>query len=142
MTHTPGAVTAAARRGLGAVVLVALLALLHAAFTSSTSHLSALDLDDCLRRSAAAASAPSCDTSAGAAVLDTRDGGHHHDGGPQLCDASVGGPRKVPGHGGVAMAPGGASSSSVAPAEHAGLHEPADAPRGLGRCAGSAVLRC
>ncbi|MFE7390116.1 hypothetical protein [Streptomyces sp. NPDC057582] len=142
MAHTPGAVTAAARRGLGAVVLVALLALLHAAFTSSASHLSALDLDGCLRRSAAVVPAPSCDTSAGTAVLDTRDGGHHHDDVPQSCNASAGGPRKVPGHGGVAMAPGGASSPSVAPAEHAGLQEPADTPRGLGRCAGSAVLRC
>ena len=63
MRHTPGttAPRPAAARGLGAVVLLALLALLHATFSPGPSHLTALDLDGCRLR-AAATSAHLCET--------------------------------------------------------------------------------
>ncbi|MGW1028230.1 hypothetical protein ACWD4J_31845 [Streptomyces sp. NPDC002577] len=131
---------AAARRGLGAAVLVALLALLHAAFTSGTSHLPALDLDDCLRQHAVAPSGLPCDAAPDVALLDAGGDGHHGDA-SQSCDASADGPRQVSGPAAGAVAPGSVPPSWATPAGHAGAHGPACTRRGLCLPA-ETVMRC
>ncbi|GAA3783651.1 hypothetical protein GCM10022206_23700 [Streptomyces chiangmaiensis] len=54
MQHTLITVGPATRRGLGAVVLLALMALLHASFSPGASHLSVLGPDGCRRQTAEA----------------------------------------------------------------------------------------
>ncbi|MFF0131747.1 hypothetical protein ACFYTG_39570 [Streptomyces mirabilis] len=85
----------AVRRGQCAVVLLALLALLHAMFSPRPSHLAALDLDGCRQR-AAIARAHACDLAttpvfSGAGAEEHQDG----DGASQSCDASAYGPRHL-----------------------------------------------
>ncbi|WP_033309315.1 hypothetical protein RFN58_35315 [Streptomyces iakyrus] len=131
----------AARRGLGAAVLLALLALLHASFSPGTVHVSALDLDGCLQRHLAATAAQPCDAAPVAALTAVGADGHHDGDAAQSCDASAYGPRQVadlsndlaatdaaPGTGAARSAFGAVSgvASSVAP----------------GTPSGSLVLRC
>ncbi|MFI1731002.1 hypothetical protein ACH40E_17560 [Streptomyces acidicola] len=128
-----------AARGLGAVVLLALLALLHATFSPGPSHLSALDLDGCRLR-AVAASTLNCEASTVAA---TASGTEDHPGGDaaQPCEASAYGPRSLAdfshppaAFGATSGVPSAASPGNVSPAAR-GASVP-DAP------SGSLVLRC
>lgn len=95
MRHTPDTARSAARRGLCAVVLLALLALLHATFSPGTTHLSALDLDGCLRRSTTQAAAQACDTAPSAVVTGAGAAGHQDGDTSQSCDASSYKPRQL-----------------------------------------------
>ncbi|ALV33232.1 hypothetical protein [Streptomyces sp. CdTB01] len=95
MRHNPStAPPAAAARGLGAVVLMALLALMHAAFSPGPSHLSGLDLDGCRVR-AAIVSAHSCQSVAAAVVTAAGTADHQDGDSSQSCDASPYGPRQL-----------------------------------------------
>ncbi|MBA2810240.1 hypothetical protein E0500_023305 [Streptomyces sp. KM273126] len=128
-----------AARGLGAVVLIALLALLHATFSPGPSHLSALDLDGCRPR-AVAASTLDCEASN---VLASAGGteGHPDGDAAQPCEASAYGPRPLAefarppaAFGATSDVPSAASPGNVSPAAR-GASDP-DAP------SGSLVLRC
>ncbi|MFF1291687.1 MULTISPECIES: hypothetical protein [unclassified Streptomyces] len=142
MRNTPGttAPRPAAARGLGAVVLLALLALLHATFSPGPSHLSALDLDGCRLR-VAAASAHLCETAA--PVVVTAVGVEGHQGGDvsQSCDASGYGPRQLAAFSHAPAVSG--TTSGVPAASPPGNVSPAvtgaSAP---GSPFGSVVLRC
>ncbi|ALV33527.1 hypothetical protein [Streptomyces sp. CdTB01] len=132
---------AAARRGLGAVVLLALLALLHASFSPGPSHLSGLDLDGCRMRSLAA-SAHYCETVAPVLVTAAGSDHHHQDGdAAQSCDAFASGPRQFADFSLLQAAPATTSDVPMAPA-------PAGVPRAMTAAAaadspfGPAVLRC
>ncbi|MCZ4513842.1 hypothetical protein O3Q52_38050 [Streptomyces sp. ActVer] len=96
MRRTPGttAPKPAAARGLGAVVLLALLALLHATFSPGPSHLSALDLDGC-RLHAAAPSAHLCETATPVVATAVGAEGHRNGDVRQSCAASGYGPRQL-----------------------------------------------
>ncbi|MFF2514362.1 hypothetical protein [Streptomyces sp. NPDC058086] len=131
----------AARCGQCAVVLLALLALLHAMFSPGPSHLAALDLDGCRQR-AAAARAHACDL-ATAPVLNGAGAKGHQDGddASQSCDASAYGPRQLAdlssAHAVTDVTPGaGADHSASDAASGAAL---STTP---GTSSGSAVLRC
>ncbi|WP_327397541.1 hypothetical protein [Streptomyces phaeochromogenes] len=93
MRHTPSTARLAAARGLGAVVLLALLALLHATFSPGPSHLSALDLDGC-RMHVVAVSTLDCEAPT---VLVAAAGAESHQDGDvaQSCDASAYGARPL-----------------------------------------------
>ena len=142
MRHTPGttAPRPAAARGLGAVVLLALLALLHATFSPGPSHLTALDLDGCRLR-AAATSAHLCETAPPVVVTAAGAEGHQDGDAPQSCDASGYGPRQLadlshpPAVSGTTPgAPAASTPGNVSPAVTS-----ASAP---GSPFGSVVLRC
>ncbi|MCX5601247.1 hypothetical protein OOK29_24180 [Streptomyces phaeochromogenes] len=142
MRRTPGttAPSAAAARGLGAVVLLALLALLHATFSPGPSHLSALDLDGCRLR-AAAASTHLCETAAPVVVTAVGADGHQDGAASQSCDVSGYGPRQLADlshppavSGTTSGVPGASSPGNVSPAV-AGASAP-------GSPFGSVVLRC
>ncbi|MET9103689.1 hypothetical protein [Streptomyces antibioticus] len=139
-TTTSTAKPAAARRGLGAVVLLALMALLHATFSPGPSHLSALDLDGCRLR-AAAASAHLCETAAPVVVTAAGAGGHQDGDASQSCEASGYGPRPLTDlHRPLAMSaamPGIPAASPPGNVSAAATDTPAPASP-----SGSAVLRC
>ncbi|MEU0720524.1 hypothetical protein ABZ498_25495 [Streptomyces lavendulocolor] len=95
MRKTTGPTRPAACRGLGAAVLLALFALLHATFSPGLAHVSALDLDGCRQR-AALAKAHACDLTPPTVVTGLGAEGHHEDGdASQSCDASAPGPRQL-----------------------------------------------
>ncbi|KUO16238.1 hypothetical protein [Streptomyces dysideae] len=140
MRHVPSTASRAATRGLGAVVLLALLALLHAAFSSGPAHLSALDLDGCRLR-AAAATAHDCQSAVAEVVTGAGAGGHHDGAAVQSCGASAYGPRALAdlshasaASGSTPVVPRAASPDDVSPAA-GGVSLP-------GAPSGSLVLRC
>lgn len=133
----------AARRGLGAVVLLVLLAFLHATFSPGPRHLSALDLDGCLqRRIVTTSTAQDCQRVPAAVLTAPDSGGHHHDGdASQSCDASAYGPRQLTAPVTLLAMPAGpatAGPSAMAPATSP------DRTRSCapGAATGSVVLRC
>ncbi|MDT9695149.1 hypothetical protein [Streptomyces sp. P17] len=80
---------------LCAVVLLALLALLHATLSPGASHLAALDLDGCPQQQRPAASAQTCVTAPVAALTEAGAVGHHDGDTTPLCAASASGPRQA-----------------------------------------------
>ncbi|WP_031106816.1 hypothetical protein [Streptomyces sp. NRRL S-146] len=95
MRKTTGPTRPAACRGLGAAVLLALFALLHATFSPGLAHLAALDLDGC-RQHAALAKAHECDLTPPTLVIALGAEGHHEDrDSSQSCDASAPGSRQL-----------------------------------------------
>ncbi|WP_328690024.1 hypothetical protein OHA74_12880 [Streptomyces phaeochromogenes] len=131
---------AAARRGLGAVVLLALLALLHATFSPGPSHLSALDLDGC-RLHAAAARAHLCETAVPVVATAAGTGGHQDGAASQSCDASGYGPRQLAdlSH---PPAPSGTTPGVPAASSPGNLSPAVTGASTPGSSFGSAVLRC
>ncbi|WP_329295817.1 hypothetical protein [Streptomyces pseudovenezuelae] len=95
MRKTASPTRPAACRGLGAAVLLALFALLHATFSPGLAHVSALDLDGCRQR-AALAKAHVCDPTTPTVMTGAGGEGHHQDGdASQSCDASAPGSRQL-----------------------------------------------
>ncbi|KFF98268.1 hypothetical protein IQ62_25905 [Streptomyces scabiei] len=138
MRHAPDTARPAARRGLCAVVL---LALLHAVFSPGPTHLSALDLDGCLRRTVTQASVQACDMTPPAVLGGVGTDGHQDGDASQSCDASPYGPRQLadpvrP------MAVSGDPSGSEPGVPASALHrDGAPSPAG-GTAPGRLVLRC
>ncbi|WP_405961250.1 hypothetical protein OG235_36940 [Streptomyces sp. NBC_00024] len=139
MRHTPGTARPAAARGLGAVVLLVLLALLHATFSPGLSHLSALDLDGCRTHTVAMGT---LDCEEPTAVVTASGAEGHQDGdAAQSCDAPAYGPRTLAGPAHLPAVSGtmpgvtfAASPANVSPAARGASLS--DAP------SGSLILRC
>ncbi|MDT9692560.1 hypothetical protein Q5762_30370 [Streptomyces sp. P9(2023)] len=130
-------------RGLCAVVLFALLSLLHATLSPGASHLAALDLDSCLRQHGPAAGVQTRVAAPVAFLAEARAVGHHDGGTARSCEASVFGPRQAAAGLSDSFATTGVASCGQAatlPARVAG----ADATRLASPLmpAGSLVLRC
>lgn len=141
MRHTTFSTTRpAAARGLGAVVLFALLALLHATFSPGPSHISGLDLDGCRLR-AAVSNAHNCPPVATVVATGAGAEGHHGDDASQSCDASGYGPRQLADSSSSQAASGPTSGVLMHPSQDSASPTPAgasahDSP------SGSVVLRC
>lgn len=100
MRHIPSRVGPAARRGLCAAVLLALLALLHVPFAPAASPLPALDLDGCSQPRATGTgvpSAPAPTVPSTTAFTGAGGEGHQDDDTSRSCAASAYGRRQLAG---------------------------------------------
>ncbi|MGC4971667.1 hypothetical protein ACLQ2D_02010 [Streptomyces sp. DT199] len=91
---TRGRVPGHGGHGLWVVVLLAVLALLHATFSPGPTHIAVLDLDGCLRQRAQVVMSETCPAAPVTALTDGA-GGHHEGDSAQSCDASAYGSRQL-----------------------------------------------
>ncbi|MET9817276.1 MULTISPECIES: hypothetical protein [unclassified Streptomyces] len=141
MRHTPDTARPVARRGLCAVVLLALLALLHATFSPGTTHLSGLDLDGCLRRSVTQATAQACGMAPAAVLTGVGAAGHQDGDASQSCEASSYGPRQLADHGNPIAVSGDPLGGEPRVSAGSALPQGAPSPAG-GTAPERLVLRC
>ncbi|MFF4837528.1 hypothetical protein [Streptomyces sp. NPDC001315] len=140
MRQTTSPARPAACRGLGAAVLLALFALLHAIFSPGPSHLAALDPDGCRQRAAVAREHTS-DLASAAVATGLGADGHHGGDAPPSCHASAPGARQPADVSPLHAVTGTAADTGAGSAAYGGTSGAArffaSAPS-----SGPAVLRC
>lgn len=140
MRHTHSAVRPARCRGLYALALLALLAVLHTTFSTCASHLTVLEPDGC-RQQAVSVSDPRCRAMPSTAVAGPDAEGHHqHSGGVQSRSTSPYGRQQLgaPTHGTPAVDADSAAPGTASTATWQGTMGPGN----VASTPGTVVLRC